>query len=107
MNYTLVLVGIFEAVAVAYVFGAERLREYINERAAFRLGRWWTVSIKIIIPFFLTVLLVYTLYGEFSGRYGGYGLGALIGIGLVPLLAAPVAAVLIRSFARRREAVAR
>jgi NSS family neurotransmitter:Na+ symporter len=107
VNYSLLLVGIFEAVAVAYVFGAERLREYINERAAFRLGRWWTVSIKIIIPFFLSALLVYTLYIELSQRYGGYSLAALIGIGLVPLLAAPVASVWIRSFARRREALAR
>jgi NSS family neurotransmitter:Na+ symporter len=88
-NYNLVIVGVFECLAVGWVYGAERLRRFINQVSDFRIGRWWNFAIKYLIPLALIGLLVTNFWAEIHTPYEGYPAWAL-GIGwavvAVPLI---------------------
>ena len=88
-NYTLVAIGIFECLAIGWIYGAGKLRSYVNKVSRFKVGSWWDVSIKYIIPIALLVLLVSQLITDIQTPYGGYPSWALA-IGwaavIIPLL---------------------
>lgn len=90
-NYNLVIVGLFECIAVGWIYGAEKLRVYINKVSDFRVGRWWNFAIKYLIPVLLIVFLATNFWAEIHTPYEGYP-GWALGIGwavvVVPLLIA-------------------
>ena len=71
-NVGLVLVGLVQCLVVGYVFGARRLREYVNKDSDFHVGRWWEMLIKWITPFILTILMVRILIERIITPYEGY-----------------------------------
>jgi len=71
-DYGLLICGLFECLLVGWVFGAGKLRAYLNEHSSFHLGVWFDVLIKFIIPALLAVLIGFGVYGEF-GEDGLYG----------------------------------
>ena len=88
-NYNLLLVGIFQAILAGWIYGAEKLRRYINQVSDLQVGKWWNISLKYIIPLVLTTLLVTQFSQDLKTPYEGYPTWAL-GIGwaiaLLPLL---------------------
>jgi NSS family neurotransmitter:Na+ symporter len=88
-NYNLVIVGLLECIAVGWIYGAEKLRRYINSVSEIKIGKWWNVAIKYVIPLALIVLLVTSFWTEIHVPYEGYPSWAL-GIGwavvIVPIL---------------------
>jgi len=91
MNFGLVIAGLIEAIAVGWVFGAKRMREYINSVSNMKLGAWWDVLIKWVIPVILIVLLVVQFITEITTPYEGYPQWAInVGWGavVVPLIVA-------------------
>ncbi|MCA1992369.1 MAG: sodium-dependent transporter [Coleofasciculus sp. S288] len=87
--YNLMLVGIFQAILAGWVYGAEKLRRYINEVSDWSVGKWWNASIKFVIPAVLVALLATQFTTDIRTPYEGYPAWAL-GIGwaiaLVPLI---------------------
>lgn len=77
-NYGLVGVGLMEALVVGHVFGAGRLREYLNRDSEVKLGRWWDLCIRFLIPFLLGILIVWSLVRELRSPYSGYPRWALL-----------------------------
>lgn len=71
-NFGLILVGIFECVAIGWIYGAERMRQYINSVSDWKLGKWWNYSIKYVIPIILSVLVVLQFFAEMKSNYEGY-----------------------------------
>ncbi|MDJ0575558.1 MAG: sodium-dependent transporter [Xenococcaceae cyanobacterium MO_234.B1] len=88
-SYNLLLVGIFQTILAGWIYGAEKLRRYINQVSDWQVGKWWNVSIKYIIPIVLTTLLVTQFSKDIKIPYQGYPTWAL-GIGwaiaLIPFL---------------------
>ncbi len=88
-NYNLMLVGIFQAMLVGWIYGAEKLRRYINQVSDWQVGKWWNFSIKYIIPIVLVALLATQFSTDLRIPYEEYPAWAL-GIGwaivLIPLL---------------------
>jgi len=72
MNFGAILVGIFECVAIGWIFGAEKLRTYINKVSDWKVGIWWNFTIKYFIPVVLIVLVVLQFITEVKENYGGY-----------------------------------
>jgi NSS family neurotransmitter:Na+ symporter len=90
-NVSLIVIGILECIAVGWIFGAEKMRSYINKVSDFKIGVWWNATIKYIIPISLAIILALQLKVEFVENYGGYPDWAiLIGWGavLIPLVIA-------------------
>jgi neurotransmitter:Na+ symporter, NSS family len=71
-NISLIVIGILECIAVGWILGAEKLRKYINKVSDFKIGEWWDISIKYIVPISLSIILVLQLRTEFINNYGGY-----------------------------------
>ena len=90
-SVSLIVIGILECIAVGWIFGAEKMRAYINKVSDFKIGTWWSTTIMYIIPISLAIILALHLKAEFVENYGGYpDWVILIGWGavLIPLLIA-------------------
>ena len=88
-SYNLLLIGICQSIAVGWVYGAEKMRRYINQVSHWQIGKWWNIAIKYIIPLALVTLLVTQFVQDIKTPYEGYPTWAL-GIGwtiaILPLL---------------------
>ncbi|MBI2649976.1 sodium-dependent transporter [Candidatus Woesearchaeota archaeon] len=71
-SYSLVAVGILECIAVGWVFGAEKLRAYVNKVSDIKIGRWWDYAIKYFVPIVLTIIVAIQLTKEFKAPYENY-----------------------------------
>lgn len=71
-EFGLILMGIFQSIAVGWIFGAEKLREFMNSVSSWQIGKWWNVSIKYIIPISLSLLFVSQFFAEIKSNYGDY-----------------------------------
>lgn len=80
-TYGLVFAGLLEVLAVGWIYGAEKLRTVINEVSEIKLGYWWTLFIKYLIPVMLIVLLTTSLINDLSSPYEGYPQWALFAFG--------------------------
>tara|TARA_Y100000310_G_scaffold89923_1_gene87151 strand:- start:99485 stop:101026 length:1542 start_codon:yes stop_codon:yes gene_type:complete len=80
-SFGLVLVGVFECLAIGWVYGADRLRKYINSVSRFKLGVWWNHAIKWFIPGVLVFLLAVQVWIDF-----GYAFAANLSSGTVNFL---------------------
>ena len=81
MQYGLVVAGIFECILIGWIYKAKVLRIHINHYSTWKVGRWWDVSIKFVIPIILSVILITSLKEELTTAYGGYSWLAIILIG--------------------------
>lgn len=80
-NYGLVFVGLLETIAIGWLYGADKLRKYINEVSDIKIGRWWSFLIKYFIPVCLTILLVKSLLRDIKTPYENYPLWAIFTFG--------------------------
>ena len=84
-HYNLMLIAIAQSVLGGWVYGAEPLRRYINTVSDWRIGPWWSISVKFIVPITLTALLAAQFATDLHAPYEGYPLWAL-GIGWLAVL---------------------
>ncbi len=88
-SYNLVLVGICQSILVGWIYGAEKMRRYINQVSDWQVGKWWNISVKYLIPLVLVTLLVTQFSKDLRIPYEGYhawALGMGWAIAIVPLL---------------------
>ncbi|MGK7914641.1 MAG: sodium-dependent transporter [Prochloraceae cyanobacterium] len=79
-SYNLLLVGICQSILVGWIYGAEKMRRYINQVSDWRVGKWWNIAVKYIIPLVLVTLLSAQFSQDLRIPYEGYPTWAL-GIG--------------------------
>ena len=77
-SYGLVLVGLLEAVIVAYMIGTRKFKEEINEHTIRPVGAFWEFSLKYITPIALTITLLLAFKAELAAPYEGYPMKALL-----------------------------
>lgn len=92
--YALLIVGILESIIIGWVFGAEKLRQYINRVSEIKVGKWFNLSVKYITPIALIVILAFTLNDEIKNPYEGYPVWALL-TGFAILIATPIVALIL------------
>ncbi|WFN34076.1 hypothetical protein L1S32_09500 [Methanogenium sp. S4BF] len=90
-TFMLLITGILETVVIGWIFGAEKLRDHLNSLSAWKIGTWYDLCIKFIVPLVLGVLLVLNVISEITEPYGGYDPLAL-GIGFTLVVIAGTAA---------------
>jgi NSS family neurotransmitter:Na+ symporter len=77
-NFGLVLIGLFECLAIGYVFGAKKMRDYINSVSEIKLGAWWDWLIKVIVPIILVITVIMSTVNLLRVPYGSYPQWALL-----------------------------
>lgn len=97
-NYGLILVGILECVAVAWMWKASRLRQHINHCAPRALSAAWDVCVTYITPLVLMVLLCKSFLTDIHAPYGKYAWNEVLMIGPAWLVFALVGSLVISMY---------
>ena len=70
-SYGLLLMGLIECLYIGWVLGPRKLRTFLNSKSSYKLGAWFDVSIKYIIPAVLSSILLLSIMDELGkGIYG-------------------------------------
>ena len=73
-GYSLLAVGLLETLLLGWVFGAANLRAFVNQHTRFKLGAWFDVLLRFVIPAILATVIVWNLYTDlFGGELYGSG----------------------------------
>lgn len=103
VTYALVAIGLFEAIMVGWLWKGGGFVRYLDDHSGIDVRLWWGISIRFIIPFVLSILLVWNLIHEFRAPYGEYPVSVLLIFACVPLVVVPLLAYLLGIlFAPRR-----
>ncbi|MDI6788696.1 MAG: sodium-dependent transporter [Planctomycetota bacterium] len=96
-NFVLIIVGILEALVIAYILGTKKIREHVNETSDFRIGVWWDWFIRIVTPAVLIIGLGLTIYSTIkAGKpYGEYQSSAVFLAGWGLLIVLPIIALIL------------
>ncbi|MCD6142738.1 sodium-dependent transporter [Thermococcus sp.] len=94
--YALALVGLLETIAVTWVFGADKFREFVNSVSEIKAGSWWTVFAKYLTIAILVILLLLDIYSLATEGYGGYP-GKALGIAFGYILLGMIVAYILHS----------
>ena len=73
-SFGLTIVVLVEAIVIGWGVGANRFRDYISEHSSFRVGQWWSVCIRWIIPMGIVWMVLSELRERGSAPYGSFGL---------------------------------
>jgi NSS family neurotransmitter:Na+ symporter len=101
-HFGLVVVGLLEALLVAWLTRIERLRKHINAVSDLQLGAWWTVLIKFFVPIVLILILGGDLIHDLRMPYGDYSWKALVFIGVNWLVITLMVALVLSGLSGRR-----
>jgi len=63
-GYSLLVVGLSEAVLIGWFYPISKLRQQINRNARFKLGAWFDVMIKFVVPGLIGAVLLLNVLGE-------------------------------------------
>lgn len=103
MNYwglTLVVLG--EVIIVGWGYGADRMRKHISQNSSFRLGSWWDICVRWLLP----MGILWMLYSEIVDRaapYGSFGLRSQEFLfGWLVMILLPIVADVLASLPGRR-----
>ncbi len=98
-TWGIAFLGLLECVVLGWLYRVELLREHANERSDWRLGTWWNLVIRIVIPLVLGTLFFWNLIDDFSAEggflrspEGGWIVPNCVGMGIV--IAAPVLGII-------------
>ncbi len=75
-GYSLLIVGLTEAIFLGHVYGIEKLRKKLNANSRFKLGAWFDVLIKWVIPALISVVLAFNILSELGISSEALGLEA-------------------------------
>lgn len=87
-HYGLVLMGLLQVISVGWIYGADKMRRYVNEVSYYKIGKSWNFLISYLIPVCLIIFLGQTLVKNLTETYGNYPTWsvAAFGWGLIILL---------------------
>lgn len=81
-SYSLLTIGLVEVILIGWLIGADKLRVQLNLHASLKLGRWFNVLLKYLIPVILIVVITGSLFQELPLYGSSYPLG---GFNWIPL----------------------
>ena len=100
-KFGLSLVCLGECILIGWVFGSGKIKKYVNGLSEFRIGVWWDIFIRFLIPVILGVLILAELLERIGSPYGGYPrLAEFLG-GWMMVLLLPVLGIILMIVKRR------
>ncbi|QQS58710.1 sodium-dependent transporter [Candidatus Peregrinibacteria bacterium] len=105
VQYGIFAVGFTEVLVLAWGYGAENIRSFVNAHAKYPLGKWFSFLLLFFIPTILGGLVVQSAFVDFGRNYKGYETDALLEYGVIPtsviLLCAILLGILVRNWNRK------
>jgi len=73
-SFGLTVVVIGQCIIVGWIFKAKNMRAFINSHSKRKIGAFWDVSVKFIIPIMILIMLGFEVLSRIQGPYGEFGL---------------------------------
>lgn len=108
-TWGIAFMGLLECVVLAWLWRVGILRRHANSRSDWRLGKWWDLLLRLVIPVVLGTLFFWQLFDDLAG--GGLlhdvqgNLVAAKVVGMAVVIGVPVLAVVF-TFTRGRSDIA-
>jgi NSS family neurotransmitter:Na+ symporter len=100
-SFALSLVCLGECILIGWVFGSGKMRRYVNGLSEFKIGAWWDIFVRFLIPIILGALILAEVWERIKGSYGDYPrLAEFLGGWMVVLLL-PVVGIILMMVKRR------
>jgi NSS family neurotransmitter:Na+ symporter len=93
-NFALVFIGLLECLIFGYILGGEKLREYVNEVSEIKIGKWFSIMLKLFAPLVLISIALATMAELISKGYGGYPTWTLV-VGMFIVIFAIVISIVV------------
>jgi NSS family neurotransmitter:Na+ symporter len=103
-SFGLVVVGLLECVAIGYFYGTGKLRDYVNSKSEFSIGKWWDVMIMFVTPVVLGISVALEIKERILASYEGYPRWLEFAAGWAIVIALPIIAILLMRTKTRRAA---
>ncbi|XP_069141841.1 sodium-dependent proline transporter-like [Argopecten irradians] len=71
-GWTLLIIGLFENICVAYVYGVNRFLKDIEVMLGFKMIIWWKICWWVVSPLTLVALFIFTFVDYAPSEYGDY-----------------------------------
>jgi len=84
-NFGLVVIGLIECVLFGWLFAVKKIREHANSTSDIKIGRWWDILIKYVIPLVLSVILILSVVENIAKPYNNYPWWIILFLGILPL----------------------
>ena len=101
-NFALIFIGLFECIVFAYIFGGEKIRKYVNEISEIKVGKWWSLMLKLVSPIILIMLAMASIIEIFAKGYENFPTYCLF-IGMLIVIAGIVASLTMMRIKCQRE----
>jgi NSS family neurotransmitter:Na+ symporter len=62
-TYGLLVLGLIEVIFFGWIWGAEKIREFVNENSDFKIGKWFDFCLKIICPVAILIVISALIIG--------------------------------------------
>jgi len=85
-NFGLVIIGLLECLIFGWLYSTVKIREHANETSDIKIGRWWDVLIKFVVPIVLTIILALSIVENVTKPYQGYPWWVIGLLGLMPII---------------------
>jgi NSS family neurotransmitter:Na+ symporter len=85
-NFGLVMIGLVECLILGWMYSLVRLRDHANKTSEIYVGIWWEYLIKYVIPLVLFILLILSVYNNFTAPYQNYPWWVIAVSGFLPCL---------------------
>ncbi len=85
-NFGLLTIGLIECLILGWMYSTVKLRKHANSSSDIKIGRWWDILIKFVIPSILSLILILSVIENISKPYMDYPWWLLLIFGLVPII---------------------
>ena len=86
-GYLLPIAGVLEAIIVVWIFGGEKIIDYVNRLSEIKIGAWWKYLAGIFAPLVLLTIISLDISSLINEPYGGYSWKYLgIAILIIPMV---------------------
>lgn len=69
-EFGITFVVLVECIALGWFYDLRKLQSHANMRSDWKVGDWWIVMIKVVVPLILISLIVWGLYDSFTSEKG-------------------------------------
>jgi NSS family neurotransmitter:Na+ symporter len=101
--FGLSVIILIQAIVIGWYYRLEKLRNYANLLSEVKVGTWWNVLIRFILPIVIGALIITEAYKLITQGYDGYSQGALLIGGWLVVLLLPILALLISKSGNSKE----
>jgi len=102
-EFGLVTIGLFECIFLGWIVPVNLFRTHANKTSEIKIGFWWEILIKIIIPTILILLLALSIIDNIFNPYQSYPYWIIFIVGIIPLISITILSILLMKFSSSME----